>query len=161
MSRTDDLRQRGARDRIGGGGGAPFVDWPRQPPAWVEGRVLRLWETKYGIAVTIKVQARSNGLQYKGKDEDGNPVNGSVEPSQEVNVGLNYAALRDSVTETDIGVAMHFAFESWGESKASGNHYRNFAVLELPDPASSDSPPVEPETVPGEHGPSNDDGLPF
>lgn len=166
MSRTDDLRQRGARDRTGGGGGAPFVHWG-DSSAWVEGDVKEIWSSQYGPNVTMTVQARSNGLQAKVSDDTGKYME-DVEPGAEVNIGLNHAALEGTVTEADIGKRMHIAFEGWGESQKTGNRFRRFAVLEVPDPATGqlrdevpsapEEPPVE-EPVGGSDSP--DDDLPF
>lgn len=157
MSRTDELRNRGARER-GGGGGAPFVDWPDEPPAWVEGRVIGLWESQYGHNATIKVADHSTGLQVKGKDEEGKKYTESAKAGMEINVGLNYKALEDSVTDDDVDRLLHFAFEHWGKSASTGNHYRDFTVLEVPEDPVTGMPTEEEAT---EAAAESDDGLPF
>ena len=145
--RTDDLIAAGST-RIGApapddGGlvSTPFVAWPSEGPAWIEGRVTELWTGQYGMNATITVTASSDGLAGKG----GTPflVGGRA------NVGLNAASLRDTVDDTHInGAVIHFAFLGWAES-SQGNKYRRFTVLEVPD----ESPPSP--------APRDDDKLPF
>lgn len=153
MSRTDDLRNQGARDRTGGGG--PFVKWPKDARhVWVEGTVTDLWEGEYGLAATIRV-GDVNGVEAGGGDGPTRPV----EIGDEVNVGLNYASLKDSVQESDIGGEFHFAFEGWGETRG-GDKFRRFAVLEISPPPRREP---ERETAPSGGGPVSapDDDLPF
>lgn len=157
MSRTDELMQGGARSRTGRGGGAPFVKWG-DDPAWVEGKVLDIWEGKYGMAARVYVADCSDNLEAGGKDEMG-----PVEKETEVNIGLNYAALEDSVTEEDRGAGLHFAFTGWGKTK-DGTRFREFAVLEVPElgiggpPARAKREASEPEEESQE---APDDELPF
>lgn len=124
MSRTDELASSGAK-QIGGGGNAPFVKWGDNR-SYVEGRVLNLWESQYGMNARIAVEKASSGLEASsGKGEP----RVRVEPGMEVNVGLNYTALA-GLTEDQVGHDVHVAFEGWVESK-SGNDYRNFRVFDL------------------------------
>lgn len=160
MSRTDELRGRGARDRTGGGGGAPFVDWKVQPPAWIEGRVMKLWESQYGPNVTIEVKACSRGLQAKDKDEDGRDLRVEVEPGMEVNIGLNYAALEGTVHDEDYGAVLHFAYEEDVRSQRTGNTYKKFAVLEVPDLHRNPDAGNPVASNAGYNAPADDD-LPF
>lgn len=162
MSRTDELRRGGAKERGGGGGGTPFVKWGERY-AWVEGDILKLWEGKYGKSATVRVTRHSDDIQAAGKTEEGEKYIRPIAPGQEVNVGLNYAALEGAVTDSDEGRRFHFAFEGWGESK-NGDRYRVFTVLELPEDeggaAAEDEP--EGETVRSEAGPGHPDSdLPF
>ena len=144
MSRTDDLRQGGATDLTGegGGGGAPFVKWPTDTPyAYVEGELLKIWEGKYGKTATIKVSDRSEGLIAKGKDEEGEPYSTTPKIGDEVNVGLNLAALEGRLTDDHIGQQVHIAFEGWAESKAGDTTYRLFTVLVMNGRAGGEEPP--------------------
>lgn len=147
MSRTDDLRNRGATDRTGGGGA--FVRWPKDDRhVWIEGEVRELWESEYGPAVSLRVSAVDGVVAGGG---EGSPARDII-PGEEVNVGLNYASLKDAVRPEDVGTKLHFAFEGWGETK-SGDNFRRFAVLEVPSPAPAGgggAPVSEP-----------DDSLPF
>ena len=151
--RTDDLIAAGST-RIGApaqddGGlpSTPFIAWPSEGPAWIEGRVTELWDGQYGRNATITVTACSLGLGGK----EGAPfiVGGRA------NVGLSSASLRDTVDDTHVGGAViHFAFLGWAES-SQGNKYRRFTVLEVPD----ESPvPVAPST---DDKDDDDDKLPF
>lgn len=129
-SRTEELRNSGARSRGGSGGGAPFVKWG-DDPAWVEGEVVGLWTTQYGQAVTLAVSEASPQLHVQGRDEHGTPLSGFAKDCEEVNVGLNHAALEGAITEADVGRRFHIAFEAFVVSKATKNKYRSFAVFEL------------------------------
>lgn len=149
MSRTDDLRGRGARDRTSGGGGAPFIKWGDNYE-WVEGTVESVWQTQYGPAVTLMVTNATPGVQVQGKDEDGDSYGGVVKQSEEVNVGLNNKMLEDSITQQDVGGHFHIAFEGWQEPKKAGaNRYRVFTVLEIEPP--------ENRAVPGENVPTTEE----
>ena len=128
MSRTDDMR-RGGNVRGGSGGGAPFVAWG-DDYTWLEGEVVGSFATKYGLAVTMKVNGVSdNGVTTQGKDEDGNRVSGSAQVGGEVNVSMSSSALEDKIVATDVGKFFHVAFEGWVEGKS--NKYRAFTVIEL------------------------------
>lgn len=143
MSRTDDLRRGGARER-GGGGGAPFVKFG-DSYAWVEGHVTGFWTGKYGEVATLTVTNASAGLEAVGKDEDGEKYRVAVETGMEANVGLNNAALEGRILESDRGKHFHVAFEGWGETK-DGQNFRQFAVLEIPpDESDADRGPIYPE----------------
>lgn len=160
MSRTNELRRGGAQERGGGGGGgAPFVAW-HDCYAWVEGEVVNVWSGKYGDTATMAVTAVSDGLEAKGKTEDGQPLQRPVTAGTEVNVGLNYATLKETIRAEDKGRRFHVAFEGWGESK-NGDRYRIFAVLEL----SGNGEGVEQEPVAVGYSdappPGDDDFLPF
>ena len=164
VSRTDDLRQGGATDRTGGsGGGAPFIKWPKDSDyAWVEGKLQKIWTGKFGDSATIEVTATSEGLVAKGRDEDGEEITSKPKSGDVVNVGLNSSSLQDTLSQDDVGEAVHIAFEGWQESKG-GNSYRLFTVLVM---AERKAASVEEETVGATTGasgpgtPDNDD-LPF
>ena len=158
MRRTDELKASGtATDRTGGGGGgAPFIKWPKDAKyAWVEGRLRKIWTGKFGDSATLEVTAISNGLMAKGRDDDGEEVVSSPHASDTVNVGLNSSALQDTLSQEDVGTNVHIAFEGWEESK-SGNRYRLFTVLlmdereELETVPSSDPTEPWPDEGPGE-----------
>ena len=155
VSRTDDFRQGGASDRTGsgGGGGAPFIKWPKGADyAWVEGEVLNIWEGKFGDSVTLKITAHSKALVAKGRGEDGEEVMSRPTVGDEVNVGLNSSALQDTLSRDDKGKVAHIAFEGWEESKG-GNQYRLFTVLLMEDRApSSDNGATESEPPKAEWG---------
>ena len=150
MSRTEDLRRGGASERTGGsGGGPPFVKWGEDYD-WVEGEVLDLWEGKYGVSAKLRVVGASEGLEAKGKDEDGTPYTAEVESGMDVNVGLNYSTLEDAIVPADKGKIFHIAFEGWQAAKDGGNRYRVFAVLEMErdgtsGPVDSNRPPMRGE----------------
>ena len=130
VSRTDDLREGGARERGGSVSGAPFVKWG-DDYSWFEGEITGTFKTKYGLAVTFDVQHVSdNGLDTQGRDEDGNNFQGSARSGEEVNVGFGSATLEGKITEEDVGKVFHIAFEGW-EAPKGGNRYRIFAVVEL------------------------------
>jgi hypothetical protein len=163
VSRTDELRRGGARERSGGGGD-PFVKFGDEY-SWVEGTVSGFWTGKYGDVATLTVGAASTGLEAVGKDEEGNEFRTRVEPGMLANVGLNNAALEGRVSENDKGKTLHFAFEGWGETR-SGQRFRQFAVLELGADglvADDEDPPDyqddPPDDVYGDLG--NGDDLPF
>lgn len=156
MSRTEELRRGGARERGGAGGGAPFVKWPDRY-AFIEGEVIDHWTGKYGDAVTIAVRNVSNGLEAKGKTEDGQVFQRQITAGTEVNVGLNYAALEGTIREEDRGRQFHIAFEGWGESK-NGDRFRIFAVLEVPEIATDKEPASVYSDAPP---PDDEDELPF
>lgn len=170
MSRTETLRQGGARER-GGSGGAPFVKWG-DAYAWVEGKIVGFWTGQFGDNVTLEVAAASDNLEMAGKDEDGNPYRVKVEAGVEANVGLNSATLEGTIKPEDRGKHFHIAFEGWDTNKRE-QRYRMFAVLELED--EPDREPKYPENpvkagvgpgAPGEEGPEYDDDdfeddLPF
>lgn len=131
MSRTDDLRDKGARSVTGGGADSPFVRWP-DSYAWVEGRVLSFWSGKYGKVMTLRLTSASKNLRA-GDADDPEPVSSD----QVINVGLSSTALQDVPEEVSTGAVVHVAFEGWETSEKSGNDYRVFEVLEL-EPAGDD-----------------------
>ena len=95
-------------------------------------------------------------LNASGKTEDGQKYVHAVVPDSEINVGLNYASLQDTITRDDVGSDFHIAFDGWGETK-KGDRFRMFAVLELGDDATlsvSDNGDVPFPT-------DDDDSLPF
>lgn len=129
MSRTDEVRDRG-RERGGSGGGAPFVKWG-EDYAWLEGRVVGSFQTKYGLAVTFDVTGTGGaGLEAQGRDDDGEQFTTSVKAGDQVNFGTQSAALQGKIVAEDEGKAFHVAFEGWEHPKG-GNRYRVFTVIEL------------------------------
>lgn len=125
MSRTDELRDSGTAKNISGGGNAPFVKWGDRR-AYVEGEIVSLWESQYGMNARMRVQKASSSVEASpGKGEP----RVRVEEGMEVNVGLNYTALT-GVTQDQLGHVVHVAFEGWEQSKA-GNDYRAFSVFDL------------------------------
>jgi len=116
MTRTEELIQRGAEVRgKAGSNGAPFVKWPEEEYAFLEGVVKELWEGLHGLNAVIELSDSSDYLGIQGT----------------VNVGLDKAALKDKITPEDVGSKFHIAFEGWGEGKASGNPFRMFTVLRM------------------------------
>lgn len=161
MSRTDDLRKSGGRERGGSSGGASFIKWG-ESYTWVEGTVVGSFDTKYGLAVTLKVSAlHENGIEAQGKDDDGKEYSQPVAVGEEVNLGTQSATLRDKITADDKGRSFHVAFEGWAQGKQ--NKYRVFTVVELTERAPGGDDPEDTadysQVVPG--GSGVDDGLPF
>ena len=58
-----------------------------------------------------------------------------IEAGNEVNLGLNYAALK-GISESDIGKVVHVAFTGWGETR-EGKPFRRFEVFRIDKPESS------------------------
>lgn len=128
-SRTDEVRGKGRERGGASGGGAPFVRWGDKY-AWLEGEMVGSFDTKYGLAVTLKVTNMGGAkLEYQGKDEEGTEYSGAVEVGQEVNVGTQPATLREKIVADDKGKSFHIAMEGWEQGKA--NKYRVFTVVEL------------------------------
>lgn len=157
MSRTNQLREQGARERGGAGGGAPFVKWG-DAYTWVEGEIIGSFQTKYGLAVTMMVTATHDaGLQAQGRDEDGNNFTTDVRVGEEVNIGTQSAALQGKITEDDHGKFFHVAFEGW-EHPTGGNRYRVFTVIEI---TPEDEPVTSERVRESMSGSASDDNLPF
>lgn len=128
MDRTEELRKAGAK-KLGGGGNHPFVKWD-DSHAYVEGELLRLWESNYGWCGTVAVHDVSPNLQAK-MDKDTPAV--MIERGDTVNVSLNYAALKESLREDHIGHSIHVAFVGWEQTKA-GQKYRLFELYDIGEP---------------------------
>ena len=163
MSRTDDMRGRGAERQGtgGGGGGAPFVSWGDRY-GWIEGEVTGTFDTRYGLAATIKVSGVfENGLDTQGSDEDGNRYEGRVTVGNEVNVGMGLSTLEGKITEDDVGKSFHVASDGWSESK-SGQRFRAFTVIELTErddvTAGGDD---QPDSVVDDQADGYEDEIPF
>ena len=124
MSRAEELRAAGATAiggaRIEGTTSTPFVAWPSNATAWVEGTVEELWEGKYGTNATIVV-TNSDGLEAE------------IRVGAKANVGLSSATLKDRVTEDHIGEVLHFEFLGWVEPTNGGNRYRHFEIQVVPE----------------------------
>lgn len=160
MSRTDEIRKGGGgRERGGsGGGGVPFVKWG-DTYTWLEGLVTGSFETKYGLAVTLRVDAiHADGLKAQGRDDEGNEYVTSVALGTEVNIGTQSATLEGKITDADKGKCFHVAFEGWEESKAH-NRYRVFAVIELTERDDANAADGSDDEEPQRH--QHDDDLPF
>lgn len=153
MSRTEQLRSAGARQR-GSSGGTPFVKWS-DSYGWVEGKVIGHWTGDYGDVATLEVTSVSDGLEMAGKDEDGKEFRTLIEPGVEVNVGLNSATLDGTIRPDDRGKTFHVAFELWKHNR-KGQRYRVFTVLDL---GSADG--GESDRAPQEEDAEDDSGLPF
>lgn len=162
MSRTEQLRQQGARERGGSGGGAPFIKWG-DDYTWVEGEIIGSFNTKYGLAVTLMVSGtHAGGVTAQGRDEEGNNFETSVKAGEEVNIGTQSAALQGKITAEDVGKHFHVAFEGW-EHPTGGNRYRVFSVIEITPDTGPDAAPdrTEDDVKRAAAGPGHDDGLPF
>lgn len=157
MSKTDELREGGAR-KVGGGGDAPFVKWGNSY-AYVEGVLQAIWEGDYGENAKVHVTDCSDNLEASmGKDDE---PSGVLE-GDTVNVSLNYSAL-DGITPGLKGKVVHVAFEGWQKSKR-GQEYRVFTVFDLGAPEDGESEPdPEPSArqagpgAPGAEGPPPDE----
>ena len=157
MSRTDEARGRG-KERGGSGGGAPFIKWP-ETYTWVEGKVVGSFETKYGLAVTLKVSAiHDSGLEAHGKDDDGKEYTQPVSVGEQVNLGTQAATLRDKITKEDEGKSFHVAFEGWAQGME--NKYRAFTVVELTERVMADGEP-EPKDTTDYSADADEKDLPF
>jgi hypothetical protein len=135
MSRAEELRAAGATilaDKSAGEkvGATPFVRWPGNTPAWVEGELKEIWEGKYGHNATIVVTGCSEGLTAGGEVTAAYSVEEGV--GQRFNVGLSSATLKDRVTDEHIGEVLHFEFLGWVEP-ANGNRYRHFEIQVVPE----------------------------
>jgi len=154
-NRTEELAAAGAVRRglpasesDSSGERTPFVEWPSDGQAWVEGSLVEVWEGSWGLNATIVISGVSDGLGPR----EGDPF----KVGERVNVGLSAAALKETVSKEQIGgPALHFAFLGWAESNA-GNRYRRFMVLEVPgEVVKSEAPTPEPKEE------INDNDLPF
>ncbi len=126
-NRTDELVKGGARPRTGNQ--YPFVTWP-DTYVFIEGKVERIWEGKYGEVAELLVSGVSKDLKAAlGVETE--RVETGIDVGEVVNLGLGYATLDGVITEKDIGSELHVSFAGWSESK-SGQRFRQFAVLEVP-----------------------------
>lgn len=167
-SRTEELRTKGGSERGGsGGGGSPFVRWG-DDYGWLEGKMTGSFDTKYGLAVTLKVtRVCEAGLESQGRNEDGKDYTDAVRVGEEVNIGTQPTTLREKITKEDVGKTFHVAFEGWEQGKQ--NKYRVFTVIELtearPAPAAASASgapnPWDGPTPADTHDYSQDDGPPF
>lgn len=149
--RTEELLQGGGKKRSGGGGtGAPFIRWPDQPPAYVEGRITAHFSTQYGDAVEVEVSQASENMRCGDKNDPHLVTVGS-----QVAVGLQAAALEGAgISQEDIGKTMHFAFRDWVKSGRTGNDYRDFVVIEVEGEGEAPQPAPQPSA-------GGSDDLPF
>ena len=131
-SRTEELRNRSDAVPLSNGDSAPFVVWPKEDYAYVEGRLEQVWEGTYGPVARISVHRASESAESGSGDEQNRTA---IEAGNEVNLGLNYAALK-GISESDIGKVVHVAFTGWGETR-EGNRYRQFEVFAFDEPESS------------------------
>ncbi len=139
--RTDELLRDGAK-QLGSQAAVPFVRWP-DAYAYLEGRVLEIWEGSFGPVCRLRLCECENLVGISGKGAE--KVEHELQPGMEVNLGLSYAGLK-TIDEKRVGKILHVAFEHWGETR-DGNPFRSFRVLELPDDSTAES---EVETAPDE-----------
>ena len=133
-SRTEELRNRSDAVPLSNGDSAPFVRWPEEGYTYVEGLLEKLWEGTWGPVARILVHEASEnaeGVIGSGDEE----IRTVIEAGNEVNLGLNYAALK-GISESDIGKVVHVAFTGWGEVR-EGNSFRHFTVIFFDKPESS------------------------
>lgn len=155
MSRTDEVRNSGARP-IGGGDNAPFIKWGNSY-VWVEGVIESFWEGDFGKVARLRVTNAHPELEgQKSKDE---PREG-IGPGMTANLGLSYAAL-NGIEEHLRGATVHVAFTGWGETKG-GQRFREFTVLEL-EPAPARQAPASSGGGGSSSSPApvTDDNIPF
>jgi hypothetical protein len=164
-TRTQELQGRARERKSSGGGGTPFVRWA-DSYAWVEGKMVGSFDTKYGLAATIEVtNTGGSPLSALGKDEEGNDFTVKVEPGIRVNIGTGAALLSGTITKEDEGKSFHVAFEGWEKPKGK-NQYRIFKVFDMSDrePAKAGAPSAwggpDPEDT-SDYSKSNDRDLPF
>ena len=132
-SRTEELRNRSDAVSLSNGDSAPFVAWPKEDCAYVEGRFEKLWEGTWGPVARILVHKASENAEgvIGSGDERYRTV---IEAGNEVNLGLSYAAL-NGISESQIGKVVHVAFTGWGETR-EGNRFRQFDVFAFDEPES-------------------------
>ncbi len=131
MSRTEELRDSGARRLAGGGSDAPFLKWPDKGGlsyAYVEGCVSSIWSGKYGPNITITAEHGQGIRAVSGSEADQRQH--KIEPGMELNVSLGYSALRDAAELIETGHSYHIAFIGWARS-AGGQQYRMFEIYDL------------------------------
>ncbi len=164
MSRTDDLKQRGARSiGRGAGGSAPFVKWGDEY-TYVEGVILDMWKGEYGEVAKMRTTDVSENLVAQISEDEG-PA--PVAVGDTVNVGLGYASLQE-VTSSFLGSTVHIAFIEWGETKG-GKKFRAFDVLEVEaapwqshdDDDEGDPAPGPSTSLSGPDAGVKDDQIPF
>jgi hypothetical protein len=152
MSRTDEARGGGHERKGTGGGGTPFVKWGEKY-AWIEGKIVGSFNTKYGLAITLDVADVGGAiLDAQGVDEEGEKFTVRVERGLRISIGTQSATLQGKITAEDVDKAFHIAFEGWEEPKG-GNRYRVFTVIELSQRE------LAGRGQGAEH--DDDDGLPF
>src|SRR5437868_1745583 len=72
----------------------PFLVWPEEGPAAIEGEVREKWDGEYGPVAKLGVlSATSNLVATTGKGA--NAQSFTVHPGMTVNVGFNYVTLKD------------------------------------------------------------------
>ena len=113
----------------------PFVVWPKEDHAYVEGLLVKLWEGTHGPVARISVHEASDNVEGVTGSGDAQ-YRTVIEAGSEVNLGLNYAAL-DGIGESQVGKVVHVAFTGWGETKG-GNSFRRFENFTF-DEAESDA----------------------
>ena len=126
-NRTDELVKGGARPRTGNQ--YPFVTWP-ETYVFIEGKVERIWEGKFGEVAELLVSRVSKDLRA-ALGVESERVETGIDTGEVVNVGLGYATLDGVITEKDIGSELHISFAGWSESKA-GQRFRQFTVIPIP-----------------------------
>jgi hypothetical protein len=144
MDRTKELERAGAR-RIDKGINAPFIKWG-DDPSWVEGRIIRFWESEYGLVATVEVTGAENARGTVG-GESGEIVD--IVTGDIANLGLQYAGIRDAISADHLGHSVHVAFTEWGKTK-KGQKFRQFVVFDLGSASGGlpDAAPTEPEEEP-------------
>ncbi len=136
-SRTEELRNRSDAVSLSNGDSAPFVAWPEEEYTYVEGLLENLWEGHFGPVARILVhEASENAEGVIGSGDEQNRT--AIEAGTEVNLGLNYAALK-GISESDIGKVVHVAFTGWGETR-EGNRFRRFEVFRIDKPGGDVAP---------------------
>lgn len=142
MSRTDELKGKGATQISGGGADAPFLKWPEKGGkgyAYIEGKVLSMWEGQYG-PVLVMTADHGEGIKATLVMEEGaEPEAVRIEQGMVLNVGMGSTVLKGFVANMQVGHEYHIAFTGWEKSR-TGNTYRMFEVLDLnaPEPENGD-----------------------
>ena len=158
-----ELRKRGDAVPLSNGDPAPFVKWPEEDYAYVEGRLEQVWEGTYGPVARISVHRASDNAEgvIGSGDERYRTV---IKPGNEVNLGLQYAGLK-GLAESQIGKVVHVAFTGWGETR-EGNRFRRFEVFRIDEPGGDVAPADQEDLIRGDSEsdspvPKPDDDLPF
>lgn len=102
----------------------PFVTWPDESGAWIEGVVQHAWEGDYGPVLELRVEgsARVTGVIGAGNDKQGVAIN----VGDTVNLGLGLAAL-ERLAGVPIGAGIRVGFAGWDTNRA-GQKFRKFKI---------------------------------
>lgn len=150
--------------RLTSGESHPFVAWPDEASAWIEGVVQREWKGEYGAVIELLVEdsAQITGVTGAGEERNGGIP---IRPGDVVNLGLNLAQLAP-LSGVPRGAGVRVGFAGWSTTRA-GHRFRRFKVdveegAEISPPAPMSAPAAGRfDEPPAALSDSEDDGLPF